>query len=181
MCNTEFLQGSFINKALFVIKSENKQAEKRIRKTIPTYKKVYSLYQYDRAKYMTILFNVHSLAIKYNQKIYYRLNPYRVLNLCYLKDKNNELKPLGDEKHIFRIAALQRIYGLIYDYSGVNPMQYRDNVYKDGLLCWLDEKQAEIPDTWQLSIKYRILIHIKLLKMLRNGIELKRAVDICRY
>ena len=81
--------------------------KKRVRHSIPTYKKVYTVYQYNRKKYSEIFKKARALAYKYGRHIFDNVSPYRVLNLCYIRDKNGKLQHIGDEKHIYRIRTLQ--------------------------------------------------------------------------
>lgn len=86
----------------------------------------------------------------------------------------------SDEKHIFRIRDLQKIHSLIYDYCGVSLFETAEKIEKDGVTCWVEDKQAEILGTWNLPLKDRVLIHLKLLRLLRQGYKLKRAVRLCK-
>lgn len=86
----------------------------------------------------------------------------------------------SDEKHIFRIRDLQKLHSLIYGYCGINLFEQAEKVEKYGITCWVEDKQAEIKNTWQLPLKDRVLIHLKLLRLLRQRIELKKAVRLCQ-
>ncbi len=95
-----------------------------------------------------------------------------------------------DETHIYRYRSLYVIYGKLVDYSGVNPFSW-DNylpyehktigllrVYKDTYTInnrTIHDYCAEIIGTGKLSFKERLLIHIRLLKLLKQGIELQKA------
>ncbi len=92
------------------------EKKKRVRHTIPTYKKVYTVYGYDRVKFARIFKKVQALAYKYGRHIFDNTNPYKVLKLCYLRDKNGKLKHIGDEKHIYRCKTLHNILKEIADY-----------------------------------------------------------------
>lgn len=86
----------------------------------------------------------------------------------------------SDEKHIFRIKDLQKIHLLIYGYCGIDLFEQAEKIEKDGITCWIEDKQAEIQGTWNLPLKDRVLIHLNLLRLLRQGIELKKAVEIAK-
>lgn len=152
---------------------------RRVHYDIPFYKKIYSVYRYDQDKYMDIFRRIHDLAEKYDPLIFKRVNPYKVLRLCYLPDEAG-LVPLGDEQHIFRVRVLQRIYSRIFDYCGINPMERELKVYTQGLVCHIEDRQAEIQGTEMLPLKLRLKIHIQLLRLLKQGIELREAVKECQ-
>lgn len=183
-----------------------KETKKRVHYAIPTYKKVYSVYQYDRVKYAEIWKKIRALALKFNRpEIFFNVSPYRVLEHCYIK-KNDKKKHLGDEHHIFRYKALHKICDeiAIEVLNGQNLLPFDGIILKkDGLNLylniyqekyeWFDNKtkryktfqgekmtavQAEIEGTETLPIKVRLKIHIKLLRLLRQGFKVKRAVRI---
>lgn len=155
-----------------------KLLNRRIHYEIPLYKKVYSVYQYDQRKYMDIFSKLSKLANRYNPDIFNNVNPFKVLKLCYLPDDVG-LVPLGDERHIYRYGTLQRVYSRIYDYCGISPFATELKVYIKGLVCYPDEMQAEIEGLQMKSLKTRLRVHIELLRLLRQGVELERAVELC--
>ena len=147
---------------------EMPKKKKRIRYEIPSYKKVYSIYQYDQQKYMNIFEKVQKLANKYSPKIFYNTNPYKVLKSCYIKDYEGNLQHQGDARHIFRLKTLYKIYTEIYKNIETNPFNefYKEN----GLLIWFSpgEKEAylsfgaELENTSSLPINKRVSIHVFL-------------------
>ena len=161
-----------------------KSKSKRLHYQIPNFKKVYSVYQYDQKKYNSIYKRIQQLAIKYDENIFYRVNPYNVLKLCYLKDEYGELQKIGDEKHIYRLKTLQNVLKEIADYiliayeiipneDVLNYLFKRTHVViytKDG------ENQAEILETFDKSIGCRLKVHITLLRYLQQGFEIENAV-----
>lgn len=160
--------------------------KKRVRKEIPTYKKVYSVYQYDREKYMSIWAKIRKLALKFdNPTIFFNVNPYSVLRHCYIKDYG-ELQHLGDEKHIFRMPVLKAIQKELYTYSS-QPLQKiflakELSWEQHGIIFYYDFKdggEGEIKGTQLLSIKERLKAHIKLLRYLRKGYNLQKAMRLC--
>ena len=167
-------------------KVESKVKRKRIRYEIPTYKKVYSVYQYDRKKYMEIWQKLRNLAIKYNNSnIFFRVNPYKVLDICYIKDSIGKRIHTGDAKRIFRYKSLQSIYSLIaYEvFQGQLKLFFGEwRLLKDGLVIYFEEQgnQAEIQGTELLPVGERLKIHIELLRQLRQGVKLKKAVKIAK-
>lgn len=97
----------------------------------------------------------------------------------------------GNQKHIFRYKTLQKIYGLLakefYHYQlKLNLGDMR--LLKDGVVihfdfeCTKDEDniQLEINDTQNMPIGERLKIHIMLLRLLRRGVKLKKAVKMAK-
>lgn len=171
------IQTSLFNEIFF-----NQSVKKRVRKDIPTYKKVYSVYQYDREKYMLIWSKLRELAISLdNPSIFFRVNPYAVLNHCYLRE-NNKLKHLGDERHIFRLRSLNAIQKAVYRYAKepCNMTFVKELSWKQhGVIFYYHFKEggtSEIDGTQLMTIKERLKLHIKLLKSLRRGCNLQKAV-----
>ncbi len=148
------------------INAPQKEKKKRVRYVIPTYKK--------------------------SDKI--------IQNILSYKD---------NPKHIFRYKALDRIYQEIAKevLQGQNLLPFdgivlkRDclnlhiNVYKKEKYKWLDRKNklwkefmvdnftiisAEIQGTECLPVGERLKIHIELLRQLRQGVKLKKAIKIAR-
>lgn len=75
----------------------------------------------------------------------------------------------SDEKHIYRYKVLQNIHSLIYGYCGINPFEQFEIKEINGLICHKEDMQAEIKDTWRLSIGERLKLHIRLLRHLKQG------------
>lgn len=165
------------------------QRKKRVRYSIPTYKKVYSVYQYDRIKYSAIFKRVQKLALKYSPEIFKKTAAYKVLDLCYLRDEFGELQSLGDEKHIFRYKTLNNIFKEIADYLLI---AYELSAQTDVLLYLFrkthiivyyqqnGDSQAELFETCNKDIQERLKIHITLLRYLQKGVEIEEAVNITR-
>lgn len=156
---------------------------KRVRYKIPTYKKVYSVYQYDREKYSAIWNKLHRLALRLNNaKIFFGVNPYSVLRHCYIKE-DGRFVHLGDEPHIFRIKSLHDIQSEIYNYSS-KPLCRMSNSeelswQQCGILFFYDCQNggiAEIAGSQSDNLKTRLKKHIKLLRNLRKGYGLQKAV-----
>lgn len=90
-----------------------------------------------------------------------------------------------NQKHIFRYKSLQRTYSLIaYEvFQGQLKLFFGEwRLIKDGLVIYFEEQgnQAEIQGTELLPIGERLKIHIKLLRQLRQGVKVKKAVKIAR-
>lgn len=129
-------------------KSAGKEAEKRVRYKIPTYKK----------------------ADKINQNI---------------------LSYQCNQKHIFRYKALHIIYEQIayLVLKGQLKLPIEDFcLYKDGLVINFETEygmykfdyQSEIDGTQNLPVGERLRIHIRLLRLLKQGYKVKKAVKIAK-
>ena len=167
----------------------------RERYDIPTYLKFYTIYQYDRNKFQKLLKvwlqtdegkerTLETLKAKQNE----------ILELCYLKDEQGNKLRDSDEKHIFRYKTLVKICELLY--YQVNPDIFCTYYEQDGLRVYKDiytkedyEYQgkiykgqqfenvgASVLNTEELPIKYRVIIHIRLLRLLRKGLTVKEAL-----
>ena len=163
------------------------ELKKKIRYAVPHYKKVYSVFQYNQLQYMRIWGKIREYALLLNRSdLFFKVSSYSVLNACYIKE-NGQKKHLGDSKHIFRLKALYSIQSEIFKYgrcpvdniSKVRTLEWHQNgvyFYYD----WQDVGIAEVSDTWQLSISERIKIHIELLRQLRQGKTIGKALDYVR-
>ena len=152
------------------------EVDKRIRYKVPTYLKFYTIYQYDRDKF-TKLLKIWLQTDEGKNRTLETLKAKQdeILELCWVKDdRGNKLRG-SDEEHIYRYRSLEKIHELLYNQLGVNP--FMSNSYEqDGLHIIPDEQQAEILNTWQLPIKKRIMLHIRLLRLLRKGLSIKEAL-----
>lgn len=165
---------------------EEKEKFKGIRAhyTIPTYKKVYSVYQYDQEKYSAIWKKIRALAFQYGKHIYYNTSPYRVLELCYIRDEEGNLIHLCDEKHIYRYATLHKLcalvaktltnkYGLDMDARTIRYLRL-----KTGIIYFDDdvEPTAEHEQAIDMCLKDRIRVAIRLYRLLNmDEIEIEKA------
>lgn len=167
----------------------------RIRYEVPTYIKFYSIYQYDREKFTKLLKIWLETDEGKNRTLEtLKAKQSEILELCYVKDTEGNLLRDSDEKHIFRYPTLAKIYRLIYNQIGANPF---DNYYEqDGLRVIRDvyteeeyeyqgktykgqkfvNVSASIKGTDNLPIKIRVIIHIRLLRLLRKGLSIKEAL-----
>lgn len=124
--------------------------------------------------------------IKNKKRIRYKIPTYTKKYEVYVDD--NGIKQ--DLQHIYRYRSLYLIYGKIAEYSGVSPFEW-DRTKTDehktiGLIrifkniYELNNKQclefsAEIIGTGKLPFKEKLLIHIRLLKLLKQGVDLQEA------
>lgn len=182
------LQQSSSNVDLYVIPGAKK---KRVRYKTPTYKKIYSAYIYDQDKYSAIFKRVQQLALKYSPEIFKKARAYKVLDLCYIRDEFGKLQPLGDEKHIFRYKTLHKVYEEIAQIAlkGQLKLPLGDfRLFTDNLIIYFENQygiyemsyQAEIEGTQKLPVGERLRIHIRLLRLLRQGYKVKKAVKIAK-
>lgn len=145
--------------------------KKRIRFKVPTYKKFYSIWQYDRLKFRELL-NIHLN----NPATSPYKNQREILDECFIRDNKGLKLRDCDEAHIFRAGVLERIYEKIFDYTGVMPDEEGQIIKENGLNIYPCEGQAEIAGTWQGSIENRLRLHIKLLRLLREGFSVSESV-----
>lgn len=140
----------------------------RIRYDIPTYEKFYSIYQYDRVKFRELMND----WLKTSEGQHRTLETLRqiqesILNKCYILDSNGKPKRDCDEKHIFRVSFLQKLHKQIFQEIMFKRMSGK-LLKGEFILMHYEDEQAEIKDSWQMSIKDRIKVHIKLLRKLRT-------------
>ena len=145
----------------------------------PDYLKFYPLYQYDREKFKALLREAKEKKYPQNQEEDIKLQN-EILNKCYIRDKKGQKLRDCDEAHILRIGMLQRIYEKVFYYTGIIPELEGDNIKPiddNGLIIHPAECQAEIIGTWQKSIEERIRLHIKLLRLLREGFSVEESIE----
>ena len=112
--------------------------------------------------------------IRYKKPTYLKSYQFRVFN-----EDTGQYQYYGDEKHILRIKTLHKIYSILYGYFITDVLeQFEKKEVENGLIIlWGEDKQAEIANTWQLSIKDRIKVHIQLLRGLRKGLTVKESLE----
>ncbi len=142
---------------------------------------------------------------KIQKRVHYKVPTYKKAD----KINQNILNYKDNQRHIFRYKALDRIYqeiakeilqgqnllpfdGIILKKDGINLYL---NVYKSDPYEWVNFKtkkyrdfkgenfiviQAEIEGTEFLPVYQRVKIHIELLRQLRQGVKIKKAVRIAR-
>jgi hypothetical protein len=129
------------------------------------------------AQVQTSLFEV-SPYITGKKRVRYKIPTYtKSYTFWHINPETSEIQFDGDERHIFRIKTLHKLYSLIYGYSGVNIFEQFEKKEINGLTIWGEEKQAEIAGCEILSIKDRVKIHLKLLRLLRKGFSIEEALN----
>jgi len=124
-----------------------------------------SLYLVDKPKKKRVRYKKPTYKKSYS---FTHINPF-----------TGELEYNGDEKHIFRIRNLQHIYNALFCYYDNIFEQFEYKEYK-GLTIWGEEKQAEISNTSHLPIKRRLLLHLWLLRYLREGLSIEESLERIR-
>ncbi|MCM1003598.1 MAG: hypothetical protein NC408_04580 [Candidatus Gastranaerophilales bacterium] len=155
----------------------------RIHYDIPTYKKVYSVYQFDWNRYVrffrTLRFRAYKTldnkGLESAQRYWDKINPYEIINRCIILDGLGKPKHLGDEHHIYRIDSLRQIHHKIYDYCEKEALQQFGVSKQHGLICHIEDQQAELANTWHLPIKQRLKLHIQVLRNLQKGLSLEES------
>lgn len=169
-------------------KLRNPIKEGRVHYEFPTYKKVYSVYQFDWNKYTRFWRTLRYRAYKIlntrgmvpAQRYWDSINPYTIIKRCFILDELGRPKHLGDERHIYRIDSLHRIHHKIYDYCEKEALQTYGVSKQYGLICHIEDEQAELENTWQLPIKQRLKLHIQVLRNLQKGLNLEESVKEIR-
>lgn len=163
--------------------------EKRTHFLFPTYKKIYTVCQLDWKKYAAMFKKLrkrayclyygksHKAALRYWQNI----AAYEIAQKCYIYDKYGILRYLGDEKHIYRMNSLQEIYSRIYNYCEKEALQKFGVSKQHGLICFIEDQQAELEGTWKLPIKQRLKVHIQILRNLQKGLSLEESIKEIDY
>lgn len=162
---------------------QNPVKEGRIHYEFPTYKKVYSVYQFDWNKYTRFwrtlrhrAYNIlNTSGITLAQHYWDSINPYLIISRCFILDELGRPKHLGDERHIYRIDSLCRIHHKIYDYCEKEALQTYGVSKQYGLICHIEDEQAELENTWFLPIKQRVKLHIQVLRNLYDGLSLEES------
>ena len=123
----------------------------------------------------------------HKKRVRYKIPTYKKAD----KINQNILGYSANQKHIFRYKALQRVYEEIayFVYHGQLRLPVGDlKLLKDGVIIYFDTEcggynfnyQAEIDGTQNLPVGERLRIHIRLLRLLRQGYKVKRAVRLCK-
>lgn len=178
-------------------------SSKRIRPPEPVWDKFYSVYAFNETKYHDICdaFKNHKWFKLYK---YPELRIHELTNctskdkelfkeLSYVLDEEGQKQHLGDEKHIYRYKTLNKVKELIanyidYHFTNKKPgseyytlyiEKYTDVYYTHQGTQYKGQKfkiiEVEINNTWQLSIKQRLLIHLQALRLLRQGHSIEEA------
>lgn len=117
-----------------------------------------------------------------NKRVHFKIPTYiKKYTFSSINPDTNELQYLGDEKHIFRIKTLQKLYSIIYGYCDINLFEQFEVKRIGNIIIWGEDKQAEIANTSRLPIKQRVIIHLKLLRLLRNGFSVNEALERIKY
>lgn len=103
----------------------------------------------------------------------------------------NILEYACNQKHIFRYRTLHKVYEKICTLllKGQLKLPLGDFcLFKDGLIIYFENQygiyempyQAEIDGTQKWPVGERLKIHIRLLRLLRQGYKVKKAVRLCK-
>lgn len=159
---------------------------KRIRYNRPNHINFYSLYQYDREKFRKLLNEWLETEEAENEKKksleswckVLKAKQDEILEECYIKDENGKKLRDSDEKHIFRYKTLNKIQRAIYDKIQWEFIHTGTIFIIEELNLSYEDKTAEIKGTeWGMSIKDRVIIHLRLLRLLRSGLSIKEGLE----
>lgn len=128
------------------------------------------------AQVQTSLFEL-TTYITGKKRVRYKVPTYtKSYSFWHINPDTNEIQYDGDERHIFRIKVLHKLYSLIFGYCNINIFEQFERKDLNGLTVWGEEKQAEITDTSYLPIGDRVKKHIKLLRLLRKGFSIEESL-----
>ena len=153
-------------------------AKKRIRYDVPNYLNFYTLYQYDRDKFRQLLREWLKTPAGINRTLQtLEKKQNEILEMCYIRDVNgNKLKD-SDEKHIYRYQTLHKIMRSIYHCIKMEFLKKGTIFIVDDINLDYDDETAEIKGTeWGMPIKDRVIIHIRLLRLLRKGLSITDCI-----
>ena len=162
------------------LKSQLEPPKKRIRYDVPNYLNFYSLYQYDRDKFRLLLREWLKTDEGKNRTFEtLQAKQDEILEQCFIRDENgNKLKD-SDEKHIYRYKTLHDIMNEIYKIVHWEFICSGSVFSVDELHINYEDETVEIKGTeWGMPIKDRVIIHIRLLRLLRSGLSIKEG--LCR-
>lgn len=168
-----------------ILKKYLKYPTKRIRYKRPNYLNFYTLYQYDRNKFRELLRAWHKTdeAIKEKNKsleswlIVLQAKQDEILEQCYIRDENGNKLRDSDAKHIYRYRTLHNIMNEIYKIIHWEFIKTGSIFNVEGLTVSSEEEIAEIHGTeWYMSVKDRIIIHLRLLRLLRKGLSISECM-----
>lgn len=153
-------------------------AKKRIRYDVPNYLNFYTLYQYNRDKFRDMLREWLKTTEGKNRTLEtLQAKQDEILEKCFIRDKyGNKLKD-SDEKHIYRYRTLHKIMKEVYHYIKMEFL-YSGSIFNiEGLNISQEDETAEIVGTeWGTPIKERILLHLRLLRLLRKGLSITDCI-----
>ena len=117
------------------------------------------------------LFNYDNIKIK--SRIHNKIPAYLKIN----KVRKN-IKEWNTIKHVYRYQTLYKICNILYLLTYNNQLsclEYYNDVETENNKVY-SVMYAEIEETSALSIKERVLKHIKLLRDIKNGVELEHDI-----
>lgn len=123
----------------------------------------------------------------HKKRVRYKTPTYKKSN----KINKNILEYSANQRHIFRYKTLQCVYCEIafLVLNGQRRLPVGDmRLYRDGLVVHFETEygiysfdyQAEIDETQNMPVGQRLRMHIKLLRLLRQGYKAKKAVKLCK-
>jgi hypothetical protein len=149
-------------------------AKKRIRYKVPKCLNFYTLYQYDRNKFRELLREWLKTPDGMNRTLEtLEKKQNEILEECFILDEHGNKLRDSDQTHIYRYQTLHRIMQEIYNCVKWEYIKTGSIFSVKGLTILQEDEQAEIQGTELETIKNRIKIHIRLLRLLRKGLSVK--------
>lgn len=168
---------------------------KRVRNKVPTYSKFYSVWQYDREKFRKLL-NCWLKTDEGKTRTHNSLlqKQSEILEQCWVLNEDNTRVRDSDAQHIYRYKTLHRILEciancLMHDYGIDTGDMVKYLLHRTNIVIYQSEEgmkpQAELSNTIMENIKTRVILHLHLLKGLKQGLDIEEAVrlayqDTCR-
>lgn len=86
--------------------------------------------------------------------------------------KSAKITPYKPPKRVApleKLVLLHKLYEQIYNYLNINPFTRKERIQKGYLIAYPKDRQAEVINTWYLTLDERIEIHKIVLERLENG------------
>lgn len=67
-----------------------------------------------------------------------------------------------------KLVLIHKLYEQIYNYLDINPFTQEERIQKGYLIAYPEDRQAEVINTWYLTLDERIEIHKVVLERLQK-------------
>ena len=87
--------------------------------------------------------------------------------------KSSKITPYKPPKRVApleKLVLIHKLYEQIYNYLDINPFTQEERIQKGYLIAYPEDRQAEVINTWYLTLDERIEIH----KIVLEKLEKKR-------
>lgn len=112
------------------------------------------------------------------KRVHYKVPTYtKSYEFWHINPETGEREYNGDERHIFRVKTLHKLYSILYGYCIDDVLEQFEVKQINGMTLYGEDKQAEITGTGNLTIKQKVLLHLKLLRLLRKGFSVSASLQ----